>query len=203
MTYPPRTYPAAVLVQIKNKAMVAALTLLAFCISAGTVAASEHDASIEAKSRSLAQALGSQLTAELSEALSAGGPAQAIAVCKDRAPQIAAELSRQSGARVGRVSRRFRNPANAPEPWQIAALQRFEAEIAEGSTPADYLHISSEAARYMKPIRIQPLCLVCHGDTLSAEVRTLLDAHYPHDQARGYQAGELRGAFTVSWPVSL
>jgi hypothetical protein len=154
-----------------------------------------------AQSRAIVQSFGAQLTAELTAALGAGGPAQAIGVCKDRAPQIASELSRQSGAAVERTSRRFRNPANAPEPWQVAVLQQFEAEIAAGSSPAEYLDSSGDSVRYMKAIPIQPVCLVCHGEVLSDEVLTLLDEHYPHDRARGYLEGELRGAFSVSWPA--
>lgn len=154
-----------------------------------------------AQSRAIAQSFGTQLTAELTAALAEGGPVQAISVCKDRAPQIASELSRQSGAQVARTSRRFRNPANAPEPWQLPVLQEFEAEIAAGSSPAEYLDASDGRVRYMKPIRIQALCLVCHGEVLSDEVVTLLDQYYPHDRARDYQAGDLRGAFSVSWPA--
>ena len=54
----------------------------------------------------------------------------------------------------------------------------------------------------MKAIRIQPVCLVCHGEALSDDVRQALDEHYPHDRARNYALGDLRGAFSVSWPAS-
>ena len=51
----------------------------------------------------------------------------AVQICKDVAPQIASELSRQSGARVMRTSVRYRNPGNAPEDRQVSVLRDFEA----------------------------------------------------------------------------
>ena len=30
----------------------------------------------------------------------------------------------------------------------------------------------------------------------------LLDREYPHDRARGYAAGDIRGAFSVVWPAA-
>jgi hypothetical protein len=47
----------------------------------------------------------------------------------------------------------------------------------------------------MKPITVQPQCVMCHGSTeqIPQEVKTMLNTHYPFDRATGYQAGELRG----------
>jgi hypothetical protein len=44
-------------------------------------------------------------------------------------------------------------------------------------------------------------CLKCHGENLDPKVAAKLDALYPHDQARGYKAGDVRGAFTVRQPM--
>ena len=66
-------------------------------------------------SRQLALQLGSELKGELGKAMAAGGPVAAISVCRERAPAIAARLSRESGAAVGRTALRVRNPANAPD----------------------------------------------------------------------------------------
>ncbi|NND55078.1 MAG: DUF3365 domain-containing protein, partial [Gammaproteobacteria bacterium] len=69
-------------------------------------------------SRELVKEFGAALQSELKHGLTEGGPVDAISVCKDKAPQIASELSRRSGAKVRRTSLRHRNPANAPEPWE-------------------------------------------------------------------------------------
>ena len=154
------------------------------------------------ESRALTQAYSAELRSALKTALTKGGPIEAIGVCKRQAPLIASTLSRQTGAKIERVSRRYRNPMNAPEPWQIGVLEHFEyGEVADTSLP-EYVEQDASGTRYMKAIRIQPVCLVCHGDALADDVREALDTHYPHDQARGYSLNDLRGAFSISWPAT-
>ncbi len=154
------------------------------------------------ESRALTQAFAVRLQTALQAAMRDAGPLAALGVCRDVAPQIASELSRLSGAKVSRTSRRFRNPANAPEPWQSAVLDDFEARAPNDDTPLEHFVSDSDGARYMKAIRIAPVCQVCHGATLSNAVQQRLDADYPHDRARGYEAGDLRGAFSIVWPVT-
>ncbi len=56
--------------------------------------------------------------------------------------------------------------------------------------------------RYMKAIpTAEKPCLACHGKALAPQVRARLDALYPEDRATGYEAGEIRGAFTLSRPL--
>ena len=45
------------------------------------------------------------------------------------------------------------------------------------------------------------ICLACHGAKIPAAVEEALKADYPNDKARGYKAGDIRGAFTISIPV--
>ena len=40
-------------------------------------------------------------------------------------------------------------------------------------------------------------CLKCHGETIEPETAAILDELYPEDKARGYKAGQVRGAFTL------
>ncbi|MBT8089510.1 MAG: DUF3365 domain-containing protein [Gammaproteobacteria bacterium] len=157
------------------------------------------------ESRALVQSFAATLQSELKKGLSQGGPVGAISVCKDKAPQVASDLSRQSGAKVRRTSLRFRNPANAPEPWERSVLLEFERQ-ADGAEPAAGLeHFVQEAdgtIRYMAVIRTGAVCLTCHGASLSPELAAILDADYPHDRALGYSLGDVRGAFSVTWPPS-
>jgi len=52
------------------------------------------------------------LKAELKAAMKQGGPGNAIQVCKNKAPEIAAEISAKQGWRVARTSLKLRNPHN-------------------------------------------------------------------------------------------
>jgi len=158
----------------------------------------------QAESRAITSTFATRLQSELKAAMSKGGPTAAIGVCKDVATQIASEASRESGAKVSRVSLRTRNPANTPEPWQQAVLHEFDAAAAGGKSdgPLEFLATGpGGSVRYMKAIPTAPVCLACHGSALSADVRTLLDEHYPFDRARGYDVGDIRGAFSVTWPL--
>jgi len=171
-------------------------------LSGPILASTGTDEDRVSESRVLTETYGAELKAALETALASGGPIEALDVCKDQAPLIASTLSRQSGTNVERVSRRYRNPASAPEPWQVEVLEQFESARDGNPSASEHVEHDAGSTRYMKAIRIQPVCLVCHGETLSDDVRESLDEHYPHDRARGYALGDLRGAFSVSWPAT-
>jgi hypothetical protein len=126
------------------------------------------------------------------------GAVNAISVCSAEAPGIAAALSTE-GLRVGRATRRPRNPAHAAAGWQLDALAGFESRAASGAPLAG---ISFAARRpdgavvYAEPLVTQELCVACHGKDIAPDVRAALAERYPGDQATGYAVGELRG---IAW----
>lgn len=152
----------------------------------------------------LAQDLQHRLRAELLGALESGGPAGAIGVCSVRAQQLAQELGAAATppAELRRVSRRARNPLDAPDEWDLQALDYFEgADRGSGHLPADWVlrleRTGGLRYRYYTPIVTGAPCLSCHGETLSDTVRTVLATLYPQDTATGYCEGELRGLVRV------
>jgi hypothetical protein len=165
---------------------------------------------LEAARKSAAAAadeLGQQLVAALGEAIQRSGPVGAIEVCQLRAPQTATELGQQRGLEVGRTALRLRNPANAPDEFERGMLEHFRGELERG-VAASSLHASrcvpvENGWRFdwIRPIPLQPMCVVCHGDQLAPELRDELARRYPADQATGFKPGELRGAFTVSLTI--
>lgn len=178
------------------------LGLLFGLLSCSGAAIDTEDPRLE-ESRALIRAFAVKLQAELKQGLSNGGPVAAITICKDRAPQIASELSRQSGAKIGRTSLKYRNPANAPEPWQIKALEDFaeDAKVSGTSSPLElFTTDAAGTARYLSIIYVGGVCLACHGDAIDPDVAVILESEYPHDQALGYALGDIRGAFSVTWP---
>ncbi len=153
--------------------------------------------------RRLTQELGSGLMAELQHAIVDGGPVNGIKVCKIVAPDLAASLSTQSRWSVGRTSLQTRNPNNRPDAWEQKILLQFEERKTAGADAGSLEHYAEvmldgkPAFRYMKAIPTAEFCLACHGQKLAEPVRDVLAEHYPHDQATGYKAGDLRGAFTI------
>lgn len=157
-----------------------------------------------AEGQAIAAAFGAELRTELQAAMAEGGPLAAIRVCNEDAPRIAAEAAARSGAEVGRTSTRVRNPDNAPDAHELAVLEDFAATLAAGAPerpPQRLDTLPDGRVRFMSAIIMQPQCLGCHGEDLAAPVAETLDALYPDDRARGYKAGELRGAFSITWPA--
>jgi hypothetical protein len=188
---------------MKNLRLVPMLLLGAL-----TIPATADDLTIAA--RATASDLTQQLGAVLKKEMAAGGPDNAIAVCRDTAPGLAGELSRKSGARVSRVSLKTRNPLlGEPDAWEQQVLAEFDRQAAQGAKPEtlERAEVVSEPQgrffRYMKAIPVQPLCLTCHGttDSIPDSVKARLAVDYPHDRATGYALGQIRGAVTIKRPM--
>lgn len=159
-----------------------------------------------AEAREIIKEFAGKLQGELKAGMEAGGPPQAISVCRDKAPEIAAVLSTRYGGRVARTSLKTRNSSNEPDAWEAKVLKEFDARKAKGEDPAKIEHAEIVTAngqkqfRYMKAIAIGPNqpCLKCHGATLDPAVSARLKDLYPADKATGYKEGDVRGAFTLS-----
>lgn len=160
------------------------------------------------EARQVASSVPPKLLQVLSEQIAKGGPESAIAVCQEKAPQMAKAASEQSGWTIRRVSLRNRNPKAVPDDWERAALQDFDRRAAAGESPATLEKWEVVASndrkeyRYMKALPVQPLCMACHGpaDKLSPAVTTQLKALYPQDLGVGYALGQIRGAMTIRKP---
>ncbi len=139
---------------------------------------------------------------ELQRALKQGlaeGPAEAVAACRLEAPRIARRLASDE-VRLGRTSHRLRNPANVAPDWVAPILASY---LEPGAQPAPRaVSLPDGRAGYVEPIRLQPLCLTCHGSELAPEVAARIEALYPEDRATGFAVGELRGVFWVEHPAS-
>mgnify|MGYP001346161399 CR=1 FL=1 len=137
--------------------------------------------------------------------ISRSGPEGAIPVCKDMAPKMAGEISKETGWKIRRVSLKARNDARAiPDAWEKAALEDFDMRAAAGEPVANLEkgETVGNEYRFVKALPVQPLCLACHGavEQMSPAVKTALARHYPDDRATGYSLGQIRGAISVRKP---
>jgi len=136
----------------------------------------------------------------LKQALVAGlekGPVEAISACRIQAPRLA-EVASTGGIRVGRTSRKLRNPGNAPKPWMEPFLAVYETDP-DRREPA-VVSIDEHTVGYVEPIFVQPMCVTCHGADVAPDLQAKLKELYPDDQATGYVAGDLRGIFWAELP---
>lgn len=196
-----------------KKSLILAL-LLTGCATPGTDVSQTGPAHPDPQQvdemRAAAKALLTRLGGALKTEMAANGPVSAVDVCKEIAPKIAADVSRQTGWTVGRVGTRARNAeTGTADAWNAGALANFAERMKQGEKP-DAMERSEVVAepsgmylRYAKAIAVQPMCLTCHGPvgSIPEGVRARLQAEYPMDKATGYKVGELRGAVVVKRPL--
>lgn len=141
-------------------------------------------------------ALAQRLMGRLMQAVQKDGPVGAVAVCKEAAPAIAAEVGAEQGLSIGRTSFKLRNPTNEVPGW---ARRSVKDRVAATT----WFALSDGGLAGLMPIRIMPLCTTCHGapDTLDEDLRAALATHYPDDRATGFAVGDLRGWFWVEVPA--
>ncbi|MDY6944259.1 MAG: DUF3365 domain-containing protein [Pseudomonadota bacterium] len=160
-----------------------------------------------ATDREIASQLAAGLKGALTQALQVS-PQSAIAVCNERAPEIAAKLSATHDVQVGRTALRVRNESNRPTAWQEDVLNDFQRRAAAGEPLASMEYSATVARhgvtehRYMKAIVTEALCVTCHGQQLAPGLQQAIAAKYPSDAATGFSVGDLRGAVYVVRPVT-
>lgn len=153
------------------------------------------------RARGAVQELAAHIRSLLAAELKAGGFEGAVSVCAAKAQQETRRYAQEHNIQIRRVSTKARNSTNQPDPWERDRLSEWAAllanqqplpEAAEGSTPTGRY-------RLLVPIRVQAMCLTCHGapSQIPPEVKSILARHYPNDEATGYRNGDLRGAFSV------
>lgn len=182
--------------------MAASTSTLALTLgTTGTLA--DDNQRLEA-ARAASKELGDALKQQLTAAIAAGGPVSAIETCRIVASQMAEDISHKRGLSIRRTALRVRNPSNAPDPFERKILEDFVAKIGSGADAAtlEYSEVVMENGRqifrYMKaiPTAAAP-CLACHGTDIKPDVKAAIQESYPNDQATGFKAGDLRGAFSV------
>ena len=168
-------------------------------IALALLACKPDTAELATSARDITQRFGAALKAELMKGMKQGGPPAAVEACSEKAPGIAQSLALEGGWQVRRTSLKTRNPDNAPDAWEQAALERFDKSVAEGTLASEleFFEIVDGEFRYLKAIPTEGVCLTCHGDQIAAEIVAALDKRYPDDKARGFHVGDVRGAFSV------
>ena len=174
--------------------------LLALALPA---AGNENDA-LATEARELSKSFGGQLKQHLQQGMKQGGPLVALDVCNVQAPTIAQAVGDTAGWKVGRTSMKARNEDNRPDMWELTTMLEFEKQKEQGNDIGkleSYEVVDTDNGRvfrYMKAIPTGGVCLACHGENVQQEVLDKIHELYPADQALGFIAGDIRGAFSLS-----
>lgn len=133
------------------------------------------------------------------------GVVGAIEFCNINALPIMDSLSQVHKAEIRRVSNKWRNPNDAPTAEEEPIVEAYAYAAEQGQEMRDevYAEDGAEQVIYTRPIMIgAALCLQCHGEKgkeLTAEAAQKLQELYPEDKATGYQLGEWRGLWKVTF----
>ena len=165
------------------------------------------------QSRSAIQPLAKQLKVALQGAMKTGGPIKALSICNTQAPVITQNITKHNNLSkpnitVSRTSLKYRNASNAPDLWEKKVLTLFQQALAAGKN-IKHLEFSETVStdqgdvfRFMKAIPTQKMCLACHGQNITSEVQKQINLLYPQDNAVGFKAGDIRGAFSTKLLLS-
>ena len=147
--------------------------------------------------------LGTELKSHLKKALKADpSGVKALEFCASKAMQITKEVNSKlpDGASVRRTALRVRNPKNAPDPIDEGVMGVFAQRASEHKlTPQNIVKIDDGThIRYYKPLLTQAVCLKCHGENVSDELKAKIKEFYPDDNALGFKNGDFRGVIVSS-----
>ncbi len=121
-------------------------------------------------------------------------------VCKpvgQRAKQIAGEHNWG----VRQIAARYRNPAHQLDTPAKPFFERFKQNPDAVRLWTRTERNGTPGWRYFRRITVESSCLACHG--AKADRPAFVKANYPEDKAFGFEAGDLRGLYSVFVPDTL
>jgi len=157
-----------------------------------------------ARGKELTQTSLKVLSGQLQGALQAGGVQNAIEYCNLNAYPIIDSLSLEHHATIRRATFQARNQENKPNEYEQEVLIVFTKAHKEGNQISPVLkRLGDGTMVYFSPVIIENgLCLTCHGNpgsSIKDEDYELIRSLYPEDEAIGYQMGDLRGMWSISF----
>ncbi|MBI2813808.1 MAG: DUF3365 domain-containing protein [Opitutae bacterium] len=151
--------------------------------------------------------IGGMMIAEVNRELANREISEAVSIMHLKTLELPKPVAgRPAITAIKRTSLLIRDPRNAPDAADTAALNKIHSQLMNDQTPDKMLVQKIERAgqpvewRVYRPIAASQSCLACHGDpkTFRPGVKAALDLLYPEDKALDYGAKEWRGIIRVS-----
>jgi hypothetical protein len=150
---------------------------------------------------SLVQLAQAELLRNVSQAMAEGGAPNAIDFCNIHAGGIVAKLAEEWNCTLRRTSLQYRNPEARPNEAEENLLNWY-AGLPKGEWTSTVWR-EENLVHYASPIQMaMPACLQCHGipgSDISEGTMAVILENYPEDKATGYQAGDLRGMWHLTF----
>ncbi|MEE9439018.1 MAG: DUF3365 domain-containing protein [Saprospiraceae bacterium] len=151
-----------------------------------------------AKGKEIAKTTFETLLTELQKGLQNGGLPHGVKYCNTKAMPITDSLSKAYNVSIKRVSDKYRNPNNKPTTKESEMIDNYKKNLAAGIKIAPTVKNIDGKSVFYAPIKIQGMCLACHGDNNTTPNATIKEL-YPNDLATGYKVGDLRGMWSITF----
>lgn len=156
-----------------------------------------------AKGNEISQATFKALSEKLTEQMKMGGTAQAIPFCNVEAIPLTQELSEEYNVTIKRTSDKLRNQKNNPSARELEIINIYHKLISEKKEITPIIEVDSNNNKhYYAPIILKANCLACHGkveEFVSVKTDSIIKSLYPNDKAIGYNEGDLRGVWSITF----
>lgn len=162
---------------------------------------------IQQKAMTVIAATFKTLSGRLGQAIQQGGVTAALDICSTQAIPLTEASGKKFGVTVARVSHKPRNLNNSANTEELGIIKNYVAALAKSQPikPVVLEKVGQAPIVYAPILLVMPVCLKCHGAVNSqiqpkdyAQIRKL----YPQDQAVGFNMGELRGLWKVTFPAT-
>lgn len=138
----------------------------------------------------------------LQSAMKNGGVPNALSVCNIEALPITDSLANFHNIKLQRVSDKYRNPANKASEFDLEVLNEFK-KLLENEEPAMPIVKEEDGNKvFYHAILTMPKCMQCHGEVgidIDENHYEKILSLYPNDLAVGYESGQVRGAFKITF----
>lgn len=148
---------------------------------------------------------GGTLINALSATIDSAGIKDAIGYCNLNANLLVKDIATDYGVDIKRTSLKLRNPNNEATTDEKLILEYYASQHEQGENCQGELGKVEGIYKYYHPIYVMENCTACHGikgETLNKKAAKKLQDLYPNDQALGYEAGDLRGMWVITFKKS-
>lgn len=132
------------------------------------------------------------------------GTLAALTFCNAEAYRLTDSTAAVKKRKIKRVTDKPRNPVNRALPEEIALIDAYRTELANGGDLKPVYMYRDGERHFYNPIRTSELCLRCHGEPGGQITEAVMDrirGLYPDDMAIGYEANQIRGLWRISEPI--
>lgn len=138
----------------------------------------------------------------LNKAMQDGGVPNALSVCNVKALPITDSLAQYHDIVLQRVSDKSRNPVNQASKLDLEVLNEFKLLLEDGEPAMPILKQDDGKKVFYHAILTMTKCMQCHGEVgvdIDENHYEKILSLYPNDLAKGYEPGQVRGAFKITF----